>query len=251
MNLMSASSQLDHEHSRQAIARRLTQDARHSYLGDFVLGAVDGAVTTFAIVAGAAGAGLSNGIVLVLGCANVLADGLSMAAGNYLRARSDHQILARFRRLEETHVERSPEGEREEVRQIYAAKGFEGELLERVVECITADRRRWIDAMLIDEWNLQLNPPSPWRCALATFIAFLLAGAIPLAPAIVQIDRSAGDTFLVSSIATGLAFLFIGLIRGRAVARNPFYSALETLLIGGCAAAVAFLVGMLLRPIQM
>ena len=84
---------LQSEHTTEAIARRLTAAKSHSYLGDFVLGAVDGAVTTFAIVAGAAGAGLSNGVVLVLGLANVLADGFSMAAGNFLRARSDQQVL--------------------------------------------------------------------------------------------------------------------------------------------------------------
>ena len=78
-------------HSEEAIAARLAGATRHSYLGDFVLGAVDGAVTTFAIVAGAAGAGLSSGVAIVLGLANVLADGFSMAAGNFLKAKADHQ----------------------------------------------------------------------------------------------------------------------------------------------------------------
>src|SRR5688572_7955123 len=101
------------DHTPEAIARRLARATSHSYLGDFVLGAVDGAVTTFAIVAGSAGAGLSAGIVLVLGLANLLADGFSMAAGNFLRARSEHQVLDRFRRMEERHIDEIPEGERE------------------------------------------------------------------------------------------------------------------------------------------
>src|SRR5688572_5032451 len=110
----SADRQLTLEHTQEAIARRLAAASRHNYVGDFILGAVDGAVTTFAIVAGAAGAGLSNSIVLVLGMANVLADGLSMAAGNFLRARADQQNLERFRRLEEMHIDQIPTGEQEE-----------------------------------------------------------------------------------------------------------------------------------------
>src|SRR6476469_519175 len=107
----SSGERLHREHTSEAIAQRLATAKNHSYLGDFVLGAVDGAVTTFAIVAGAAGAGLSNGVVIVLGLANVLADGFSMAARNFLRARADQQLLQRFRRLEETHIDRIPEGE--------------------------------------------------------------------------------------------------------------------------------------------
>ena len=154
---------LKREHTDEAIARRLAAAKSHSYLGDFVLGAVDGAVTTFAIVAGAAGAGLSNGIVLVLGLANVLADGFSMAAGNFLRARSDQQLLEQFRLMEEAHIDRIPEGEREEIRQIFRGKGFDGEMLERVVQVITEDRQQWVNTMLTEEWGLRLEPPSPWR----------------------------------------------------------------------------------------
>jgi VIT1/CCC1 family predicted Fe2+/Mn2+ transporter len=235
------------DHTPEAIAERIKATTRHSYLGDFVLGAVDGAVTTFAIVAGATGAGLSNGVVLVLGLANVLADGLSMAAGNFLSARSDQQLLARFRRMEEAHIERIPEGEREEVRQIFQSKGFEGEILEKIVEVITQDRRQWVDTMLTEEWGLQLTPPTPWRAGLATFAAFVLAGLVPLAPVIVALGRPAEDTFVWSAVFTGITFFIVGYVRGRVVDRQPLIAGLETLLIGGAAAAVAYFVGRLLE----
>ena len=238
---------LQSEHTTEAIARRLTAAKSHSYLGDFVLGAVDGAVTTFAIVAGAAGADLSNGVVLVLGLANVLADGFSMAAGNFLRARSDQQVLQRFRLLEETHIERIPDGEREEIRQIFRGKGFDGEMLERVVQVITEDRQRWVNTMLTDEWGPQLQPPSPWRASLVTLSAFVLAGLVPLAPIVVHMNRRADESFAVSAILTGAAFFAIGIVRGRVVDQRPLASGLETLLIGGSAAFVAFLVGWLLQ----
>jgi VIT1/CCC1 family predicted Fe2+/Mn2+ transporter len=242
-----AQSSLRSEHTKEAIARRLQAARQHSYLGDFILGAVDGAVTTFAIVAGAAGAGLSNGVVLVLGFANVLADGFSMAAGNFLRARSDQQNLARFRRMEEVHIDRIPEGEREEIRQIFRGKGFEGEMLERIVKVITEDRKQWVNTMLTEEWGLQLQPPSPWRAGLATMAAFVLAGLVPLLPLLFMLQSSAGDSFAASCICTGLAFLFIGLIRGRIADEHPLKAGSETLFVGGSAAAVAYLVGWLLE----
>jgi VIT1/CCC1 family predicted Fe2+/Mn2+ transporter len=240
---------LQSDHTPEAIAARIKATTQHSYLGDFVLGAVDGAITTFAIVAGAAGAGLSNGVVLVLGLANVLADGLSMAAGNFLRARSDLQLLARFRRMEEAHIEHIPEGEREEVRQIFQSKGFEGEVLEKIVETITQDRRQWVDTMLTEEWGLQLTPPTPWRAGLATFAAFVLAGLVPLGPVMVALSLQAEETFLWSAAFTGIIFFVVGYIRGRVVERRPLAAGLETLLIGGTAAAVAYVVGRLLESL--
>ena len=235
------------EHTREAIARRIAAASTHSYLGDFILGAVDGAVTTFAVVAGSAGAGLTGGVVLVLGLANLLADGFSMAAGNFLRARSEHQVLDRFRRMEEMHIDRIPDGEREEIRQIYRAKGFDGDVLERIIEVLTENRRQWVNTMLTEEWGLQLQPSSPWRAGLATMGAFVLAGLVPLLPLIFMLRQSADESFVASSVCTCVAFLSIGLIRGRVAGENSLKSGLETLFIGGSAATVAFLVGWFLE----
>ena len=149
------------EHTKEAIARRLNAGRQQGYLGDFMLGAVDGAVTTFAIVAGAAGAGVSNGIVLILGLSNVLADGFSMAAGNFLRARADQELLEHFRRMEETHIDRIPEGERDEIRQIFQSKGFEGPMLESIVEVITKDESGGLTPCLGRSAACNFGPPRP------------------------------------------------------------------------------------------
>jgi len=238
---------LQRDHTNEAIAKRLARARSHSYLGDFVLGAVDGAVTTLAIVAGAAGAGLSNGIVLVLGLANLLADGFSMAAGNFLRARSDQQLVERFRLMEEAHIDSIPEGEREEIRQIFRGKGFDGEMLERVVTVITEDRQQWVNTMLTEEWGLRLESPSPWRAALATMTAFVLAGLVPLAPLLVFVHRRADESFTATAMLTGAPFFAIGVVRGRRADQRPLASGLETFFIGGSAAVVAFLIGWLLE----
>ena len=147
-------------HHPEAIRERLDTN-RRSYLPEAVLGAVDGCITTFAVVAAAIGGGLSGGVVIILGVASLLADGFSMAVSSYNAARSEIDELNRARQVENNHIDQIPEGEREEVRQIYAAKGLEGAVLEQVVEKITSDRKLWVDTMLIEEWGLRIHEGSP------------------------------------------------------------------------------------------
>jgi VIT1/CCC1 family predicted Fe2+/Mn2+ transporter len=182
-------------------------------------------------------------IVLVLGAANLLADGFSMAVGSFLGARTDADHRRRIRASEEDHIDRVPEGEREEVRQIYRAKGFEGALLEQVVERVTADRELWIETMLVEEHGLPPVARSPGRAAAATFAGFFVAGAVPLIPHALGLD----DAFLVSAFATGGVFAAIGSLRGVVTKSGALRGAIETVALGGCAAALAYGVGWLLR----
>jgi VIT1/CCC1 family predicted Fe2+/Mn2+ transporter len=236
-------------HTPEAIRERLEAATGQSYLRDVIYGAVDGAVTTFAIAAGAIGAGLSSSVVLVLGIANLLADGLSMAASNYLGIRADEERRLRILREEEAQLDGYPDGEREEIRQIYARKGFSGEDLERVVEVITADRERWLDTMLREEYDLPLVGRSARRAALATFVAFLVLGTIPLLPFGVNIasDSLVPAPFALSAVLTGLAFFLVGAAKGRVVAQPWLRGGIETLAIGGAAAIVAFAIGLALQ----
>ena len=236
-------------HTPQAIRDRLSGGTDHSYIRDFVYGAIDGAVTTFAIVAGAVGAGLSGGVVVVLGLANLLADGFSMAASNFLGTRADHEIVAELRRIEAEQIDEVPDGEREEIRQIYETKGFEGNDLERIVEVITADRERWIDTMLLEEHGVQLDGPDPLRAALATFVAFLVVGSIPLLSFFADAIRDGAVTnpFWWSVGLTAVAFLAVGYVKAYALGGRLARSSVETLLLGGAAASLAWAVGYLLR----
>ena len=234
-------------HTPEAIGDRIASTSKHSYLGDFVLGAVDGTVTTFAIVAGVAGAGLDSVVAIVLGLANVVADGFSMAVSNFLKSRADRQVVERFRAMEEMHIDEVPDAEREEIRQIFAGKGFDGNILEEIVKVITHDRKRWVDTMLVEEWGVQLETPSPTRAALTTFVAFVLAGLVPILPLCMGAWLSESQTFATSAVLEGITFFLIGVARGRITERSLIMTGIETLLVGGLAASSAFAIGALLR----
>lgn len=234
-----ADTPLEHGHSREQIRRRLARGPRASYLRDMVFGGIDGAVTTFAIVAGVVGADLSPRIVLILGAANLFADGFSMAAANYSGSRTEAEEYAHLRAMEARHIDAVPDGEREEVRQILHAKGFEGDGLERAVGVITADRERWIDAMMADEHGLQPVTRSPMRAALATFAAFVLCGTVPLVPFLAGLPASTP----ISTAMTGLTFFVIGSLRSRWSPLPWWRAGLNTTAIGLAAAGVAYAVG--------
>ena len=239
------------EHTPLAVSRRLGQRPSPSYLHDFIYGAVDGAVTTFAVVAGVAGASLDETVVIILGGANLLADGFNMAASNFLGSRAERQQRERARRQEQLHIELVPEGEREEIRQIYAAKGFEGQDLERVVDVITSDRELWAETMMSEELGFSSSEPNEYRAALSTLAAFLTVGFLPLlvyvydAAAAADVDAP----FAWSAVMTGIAFLAVGGMKSRFVDQTWWRSALETLTIGGLAAALAFAAGTILQNV--
>lgn len=241
--------ELQKDHEPEAIRRRLESKKKVSYLGDAVLGAVDGLVTTFAVVSGVSGGGLSSGVAILLGAANLLADGFSMAVGNYQRAKSDREYVELARREEEKHIEVIPAGEREEIRQIFEKKGFQDPVLSQVVEVITSDKKLWVDTMVTEELGLPLEGQNPARAGLVTFVGFVVAGLVPLLPFLGRGLVSPEQTFFVSSLMTGVAFFVVGLLKGKVLDRPRLRSALQTFLIGGIAASLAYLVGSWLKGI--
>lgn len=214
------------------------------YLGEFVYGGIDGAVTTFAVVAGAVGAELSMSIILILGFANLLADGFSMSVGAYLSTKSELDNYEKHKRIEYREVEEIPEVEREEVRQIYREKGFEGELLEQVVEVITADKDRWVDTMMKDELEMIQETKSPIKVGAVTYLSFVVIGLIPLLAYLFtdQVEASK-QLFWISSGMTSVAFGLVGWLKAYVTQTNRLRAIIETLFLGASAAGVAYFVG--------
>lgn len=220
------------------------------YIGEFVYGGIDGSVTTFAVVAGAAGAQLDSAIVIILGFANLIADGFAMSVGSYLSTKSEKQKYQKHKNIEYWEVDHLPDKEREEVREIYAAKGFEGELLEQVVDQITADKDRWVDVMMKEELEMAEETKSPIAMGAVTFVSFLILGFIPLI--IYVIDYTVGteaDLFLYSSVMTFIIFGLIGYAKSYVTNTSRIRGMFETLFLGGSAAGLAYFVGDLLEKL--
>ena len=219
---------------------------------DFIYGSIDGAVTTFAIVAGVVGASLSPNIILVLGFANLFADGFSMAAANYQATRARIEYIAMKRKNEEWEIDNLENQEKQEIRDIYKEKGFKDELLEEIVRIITSRRKVWVDTMMKEELGLIEDGKRPVDSAFSTFVGFNLIGLIPLIPFMVLmiIDLSNdGNGFLYSVVSTLAAFFIVGMIKGNFTKTSKMRSGFYTLIIGGVAASVAYLVGYALQTI--
>jgi VIT1/CCC1 family predicted Fe2+/Mn2+ transporter len=168
-----------------------------------------------------------------------------MAVSNYLGIRSERQRREQLTRQERDHVERVPEGEREEIRQLLTEWQLNDEVLEQVVDRVTADPDRWVQVMLQMEHGLAAQEPQPLRAAAATFVAFVVVGFVPLAPFV--IDElpwaSIPSPYAWSAAATAITFVAVGVARGVAVELPRWRTALETLALGGAAATLAYLAG--------
>lgn len=236
------------EHEPEAIRSRLEKPPPQSYFASAVLGGIDGCVTTFAIVAGAVGANFSASVAMVLGAANLVADGFSMAVSNYESVDAQRQQAEALRQREYDHIDQIPEGEREEIRQIFESKGFSGDILEGIVATITGNRKLWVETMLSEEHGLSKHLPKPFASSLVIFAAFVAVGGLPLIPFLFQ-SLSLHNKFAISIVLASCVFMTIGGLKGLRSDRAVFRGVMQTLLIGMCAAGLAFVSAYLLRQI--
>ena len=240
-------------HKKELIKKHIKEEGhiatKSQYLGEFVYGAIDGTITTFAVVAGAAGAVLSPVIVIILGFANLIADGFSMAAGNFLSERTNRDLIAKEREREEWEIETVPEGEKQEIREIFRKKGFKGKDLDRAVKIITSNKKVWVDTMMADELGLVESSKSPWVTAGSTYFGFVIIGVIPLLAYVISyfVPLFKQNTFTIAIIMTVIALFIIGTIKSYVTKKDLWKSALGTVFIGGVAAFIAYYVGFFLR----
>jgi VIT1/CCC1 family predicted Fe2+/Mn2+ transporter len=227
-------------------------DKYQDYLGEFVYGGIDGSVTTFAVVAGSVGAGLDSAVIIILGFANLLADGFAMSVGAYLSTKSEQANYEKHKKVEYWEVDNMPEVEREEVRDIYRAKGFEGDLLEQVVDVITADKDRWVSEMMKDELEMMEEKKSPIAMGAVTYFSFISIGLIPLVVYVWDyVGDFPGDLFLWSCIFTSIGFITVGFLKTYVTQTSHLKGILETLILGAIAAGVSYFVGDILEQLIM
>ncbi|MCL5429596.1 MAG: VIT1/CCC1 transporter family protein [Chloroflexi bacterium] len=244
-------SALAHDPTRIAEAVEEHGGAGSQYLGEMVYGGLDGIITTFAVVSGVAGAQLGTPVILILGLANLLADGFSMATGSYLSTKSKQEYYRKEWERETWEVENFPDGERAELYEIYRQRGYAEEDAEQLVAIQSREPKRWVKAMMIDELGMLEDEGEPLRNGLVTFGAFVAAGALPLLVYLLGLafPISPQVTFPVATVLSGLALFALGAAKVMVTKLNPIRSGLEMLVVGGLAAGVAYIVGALLKGI--
>lgn len=213
------------------------------YLEDIIYGATDGIVTTFVIMAGAIGAGFSNFVVIILGLANLIADGFSMAASDFLATKSEIDLYSSEYDRENKEVAEVPETEKSEVRDILIKNyNYSEEESGQLVDTISRNKKFWIDLMMTEE--LGLAKPStfaPWSKATATFFSFILIGAVPLIPYIFL--EALGDIFFWAIIASSAALFIVGALRSLIIKKHWIVAGVEMLIVGAVSSLVAYLIG--------
>ncbi len=221
------------------------------YIGDFIFGGLDGIITTFAVVSGVVGANLGSSVILILGLANLFADGFSMAVGAYLSSKSENEYYQKERQRERWEIEHFPEGEKAELHEIYLHKGYTHDEADKLLEIHTKSEERWVSAMMIDELGMLEDDRTPLTSGVITFLAFLLAGTVPLLIYIAGlfIPLATDQAFVIAILLSAIALFCLGAGKVFVTHQNPIRSGLEMLLVGGLAASVAYAVGALLRSL--
>ncbi|MFQ3575493.1 MAG: VIT1/CCC1 transporter family protein [Cytophagales bacterium] len=222
-----------------------------TFMGSFVYGGIDGAVTTFAVVSGATGANMDVSVILVLGFANLIADGFSMSVGSYFSAKTEQENYQKLYAQEEWEIENMRETEIQEIREIYQKKGFEGDLLDKVVEVICNDKKVWIETMMTEELNTFKDHKTPFQSGLATFLSFNFIGFIPLAIYVFGgfFHLQTAELFFISCFSTLLALGSVGWIKSLVTGQNKWKSVMETVFLGSVAALLAYVAGNFLEKL--
>jgi VIT1/CCC1 family predicted Fe2+/Mn2+ transporter len=223
--------------------RHREQHRQTNWLRDVILGGQDGLVNILGIILGVIAGGGSKVVLLAAGFAAAITESISMGAVGYTSAVSERDYYAAERARESAEIDTTPEAERLEIRDIYAAKGFAGDLLDRVVDTITANRDAWLATMMDEELHLQpVQTPDIFRSAIVITVATLIGHLIPLLP-FAWLSRT---TALVTAIVLSALVLFgVGVYESVTLAGDWRRNGLKMVVIGLGAAAVGFLIGRL------
>jgi len=214
------------------------------YVRDLIFGLNDGVVSNFSLIAGVAGADTSHSVVLLAGVAGLIAGAVSMAAGGYLSNKSQREVVAEEIRREAEEIEYAPNEERDELRRIYRRKGFTEEEVDLLVRRITADKQRWLDALVTEELGFSANPgPPPLTDALFAGGGFATGALVPLLPFLVA---SGTGALIAAAVLSVVALFLMGASKTLVTSRSVLRSGMEMVTVGVCAAGVTNVVGRLI-----
>ncbi len=216
-----------------------------NYIRDIVLGANDALVSIFALVIGVVGGGLSSYDIFIAGIAGTVAGAISMAIGEYISTKSQEQIYDAEKRREKEHIKHFFEDEKEELKEMYAKKGFSGELLEQIVDTIASDADVMLKVMMEEEFGIKEEERrNPYVAMIFVFIAFLIGSLLPVLPfAFITNATTAG---LIATIGSILGLFTVGVIKSHLAETNWIIGGGENALLGLAAGIITFLIGTIL-----
>lgn len=242
-------------------ASRNYHDHRHMYeephnsdgglLKPVIFGGLDGILTSFAIVAGAAGGSVSNKVVLILGFSNIFADALSMGVGEFLSSKAENEWILNERRREKWEMDNYPEGEVQEMIDIYVKRGMTKTDAENVIMTMSKYTDFFVNVMMAEELELQVPDDDylteSFREGIIMFCSFAFFGSLPLlgyvlAPIVFDINEEK-DLFATACFMTGLVLFGMGCIKSNFSTTHWFLSGMETFLLGGACAISAYTIG--------
>ena len=212
---------------------------------DIVIGMSDGLTVPFALAAGLSGAVDSNMVILTAGIAEIVAGSIAMGLGGYLAGQTEHEHYRAELKREYEEVERVPEREKEEVREIFEEMGLSPASQTSIVEELAKDKDKWVAFMM--KFELGLEEPHPNRArnsALTIGFAYIIGGMIPLLGYIFTNTPMKG--LIASSILTIICLLIFGYFKSKMTGQNALIGAIKVTGIGIAAAGTAFLVAKLI-----
>jgi len=214
-------------------------------LAEVILGGQDGLVNVLGVILGVAAATQDTHIVLAAGLAATFAESVSMGAVSYTSNQAEHALYESEREREYRHLHLVPAVEREEIRSIYQQKGFQGPLLDQIVDTITADKDVWVGVMMAEEHQLiPIQRGRAARSALIVGMSAIVGSLIPLGPFFVL---PVGTSMVVSMVLAAVSLFVVGAYKAKATIGPVGRSGLEMALIGTLSALAGYVVGLLFR----
>jgi len=251
----------DVELSKKAHAAKKTGDKDENHVsqhgGDklksIVYGGLDGIITTFAVVSGAAGGGLGTDVVLILGVSNMFADALSMGMGDALSTKAENDMILKERKREQWEYENNPDDEKQEMIDIYVEKGLSRDVATEIIGLMVSNEKFFVDQMVQDELGLTVpdEDDNPWHDGFITFCSFVGFGTVPLLAYLTTggADFSSDTLFVISIILTAVMLFVLGVCKSLCTSQTWYESGFEILIFGGITAAVSYGLGAMVEGI--
>lgn len=238
-------------------AKVLNAPEQHKKIGgnikNVVFGGLDGIITTFAVVAGAAGGGLGVEVIMILGFSSIFADALSMGMGDALSTKAENEYILAEKKREAWEFKEYPEGEIKEMVDLYVEKGMERADAEVVIRRMAKYPEFFVDIMMVEELELQVpgEDDNPWKEGAITALSFVVFGTIPLLGYVAFAGSSLSDgvLFAIACVLTAIMLFALGAIKASLSNKKWYWSGLEILVMGSFTATVAYLIGFVVEEI--